>query len=638
MGTTLLMQILVGLSLAAVTLVCAVSLARYGLRHRSGMLWICAGLMIAGLVVYLLMVENPLRAICNSIHSFFPSRGDFGETLITRKVYGQEWEFGLSVSYYLFHWLVLVYVLSIILSFFGIGLVNWILIYFRLKWGKKLNVFWDYSNEAWLMANSIKDADGRSSVVFALREGHTPWFSMKLRDAVHALALEGWKWVYGAPGRIALLNGATQHFFLGPNGHENVAGAESLIRILAEIQTASIAKDELIKIYVRVHSLAHDDIIFRWVDSWNMRKGLNVEVVVLREESIVSRDFLFEHPMLDCPDIVRDTEQAKVEGKFKILLVGFGAQGRTLLNDMICDAQYLNREGKRLLIKADVVDKDVNAYGDYKINSKCAVDEYGIAFHEKDIKSEEFWSWIQKELAQEPWNRIVICIDDDRVNIAVATDIIRHLKWLGKATENRVFARVRNRRISAYTKQAMMSVEKKNGFCMFGCMDDTYRVESIINDKWEKGAKMLNDCYGKIYDPNSSVSPEERWHDEKFFNRESSRASFFFQRNLLRLMGYIVDKNTAEITSFVDDRARLLPTLARVEHLRWTAWHLVRSIRQFPKDLKGKSSKANQIESRNAHGDLVTFDALPAEEQKKDEILVITEVAWEATGLGIRKE
>ena len=211
------------------------------------------------------------------------------------------------------------------------------------------------------MAHAIKNADGRSSVVFALREGRTPWFSMKLSDAVHALALEGWKWIYGAPGRIALLNGATQHFFLGPNGHENVSGAESLISALAGIRTDSGAKDELVKVYVRVHSLAHDDIIFRWADSWNTREELNVEVVILREESIVSRDFLFEYPMLDCPDIVRDTKTARVKGEFKILLVGFGAQGRTLLNDMICDAQYLDNEGNRLRIKADVVDKDANA-------------------------------------------------------------------------------------------------------------------------------------------------------------------------------------------------------------------------------------------------------------------------------------
>ena len=271
------------------------------------------------------------------------------------------------------------------------------------------------------------------------------------------------------------------------------------------------------------------------------------------------------------------------------------------------------------------------------MTSKCAGDEYGIKFHEMEVQSEGFWEWIQKEFAKDSWNRIVICIDDDRANIAVATDIVRHLKWLGKAEGNKVFARVRNRRISDYTKRAMSRVEKKNGFCVFGCMDDTYRVESIVDDRWERGAKMLNNCYDKIYAKNSVATPEELWHAAKFFNRESSRASFFFQRNLLRLMGYAVEKTSTDVCSFSDDRIRFLSTLAQVEHLRWTAWHLVRSIRQLPEDLKGKFIAANQIESRNAHGDLIDFWVLPQEEQHKDENIVITEEAWVAAGLGISK-
>ena len=141
---------LLGLFCVVATFPGAAYLARYGLRHRVRMLQICGGIVLAGFIVYLISGQNPIGALCDSIHSFFPSRGDFRTVPIGQSC-AQKWVWWQSVSYFLFHWVVLVYILSVILAFFGIGLVNWLMIWRRLWQGRKVNVFCDYSSEAWLM-------------------------------------------------------------------------------------------------------------------------------------------------------------------------------------------------------------------------------------------------------------------------------------------------------------------------------------------------------------------------------------------------------------------------------------------------------------------------------------------------------
>ena len=625
-----------GALLALATFPFAAYLARYGIRHRDKMLWFLLGLVFAGFVVYLIVGQNPVGAICDSIHSFFPSRGDFKTVPIGKPCLNasDKWVWWQSIPYFLFHWLLLVYVLSIVLAFFGICLVNRIWIWLKFKRSENVNVFWDYSNEAWLMAHSMKDIDGRSSVVFALREGQTPWFSMKLSDAVHALTIEGWKWIYGTPGRVALLNNATRHFFLSPNGHENVAGAEALITMLGKQEITG----RHIRVYVRVHSLATDDVVFRWADAWNKQKENHVEIVILREEAVVSRNFLLRHPMLDCltpdsPKMPINTECATVEGDFRILLVGFGGQGKTLLNDMVCDAQYLNASRERIKISVDVVDRNISAYGEYSTNNDEAVRRYNMQFHHMNARGGRFWEWIHEQMKDGGWNRIVVCMRNDRENISVATEIGRYCKWLGKETKGILFARVRDPHINAYTKKAMEATTD-GGFSVFGCIADTYRYEAIVDDKWDEGAMMLNFRWNGSP---SDDTPKHKWETASCFNRESSRASFFFQRNMLRLLGYRVDESTSDVTSFNPaDVASHLDVLAQTEHLRWMAWHFVRGIKPFSDDMVGKYPKANQIETRNAHGDLIDFDKLPNPEKKKDINLVASD-AWQRSGLGIRR-
>ena len=96
----------------------AALLARFVvIRHEYLMMFVGFALIVFGCVVYFRPGEI-LEPACRTFSSFFPSRGDFESS------YGESW-------YFLFHACAIVYLLSLLLAFFGIGLVNRLFIAMR---------------------------------------------------------------------------------------------------------------------------------------------------------------------------------------------------------------------------------------------------------------------------------------------------------------------------------------------------------------------------------------------------------------------------------------------------------------------------------------------------------------------------
>lgn len=147
--------------------------------------------------------------------------------------------------------------------------------------------------------------------------------------------------------------------------------------------------------------------------------------------------------------------------------------------------------------------------------------------------------------------------------------------------------------------------------------------------KWELGAMWLNGDYNKRPDePHDMKLDAELWKRTSSFSKESSRAAFFHQRNLLRLIGYRVDETDARNDCFNDDAPKNhLEVLAENEHLRWMAFHFVRGVKVWaPADAEieeriqrtCKAATHNAIADINAHADLVDYSKLPDVDAKFD--------------------
>ena len=621
-------------------------LARFAIAHKMTMLLGGLALLLFGCWIYAKNESIP-SSVCNAISAFFPSRGDFGEVVCCGSI-GQS---AAGLWYWLFHVGVLVYVISLLLAFFGIGLVNRLCVngrrYILRFFGCRSNVFWGYCDEARCLAKTISN---KRSIVFALYGAKKSWLKLQDEEPVHVLAKEGWKWIYDDPAGSSLLF-ADRHFFLGSNGHENVAAAEEMLEAIDRKRIKQSCR-----IYVRIGAKADDDLLYKWADAWNDKLASNgVEIVVVREEALVSRKFLECHPMLDCPGILIDAEHPFVKGEFRVLVLGFGGQGERLMNDMICDAQYLmNENGDRIPFAVDVVDCNDASFGWYKENCKTACSRFSVNFMTFDVKTEAFWQWLQN---QKMYNRIIACTRDDKLNIRVSTEIAKYYKinfheaWAGYARQESkehsfIYARVRNKDVHRYVKST--SKTRSIDFLPFGCMTEVYSCDTMFSDKWDKGAIWLAGVYATPKGEVTNWSLARRaWNKTTTFNRESSRASVFFQRNLLRLIGCKIPIDDT-VTDGIDANAvkriaaKHMKVFAEDEHLRWMAFHYVRGIecwrtsekelmaiaRYRLQDFKGepeeeKSKKTivspnlllkseDSAMQRNLHADLVEFNELQA--------------------------
>lgn len=588
------------------------------------------------------IINDLLGAASSSLSAFYPSRGAYENARMA------------SLYYWLFHLLAILYITVILVAFFGIELVNQFYVRALCQLDRlQVNVFWDSSEEAKTLAESIGH---RLTTIFIISERNKPWPRLD-NDESPALELikKQWTWIFGEPSEPSFLASATDHFFLGPNGHENVVAAEKLLEVISRE-----CDNKERKIYVRIGAKADDDVLYKWADAWNKKAAdSKVEIIVVREESLVSKKFLLDHSMLDCPNISIDYDHAFVRGEFRILILGFGVLGERLMNDMICDAQYLaGKNGKRVPVSVDVVDYDPAAYGWFKANCKTACSRFSINFLNIDATTEEFWDWLK---SQEMYSRIVVCTQDDRINIRVASEIAKlckirfHEAWAEYADFARrlgspqalIYARIRNADIHQYVKSTigMGGVD----FLPFGCMGETYTTETLFSDKWDKGAKWMVGIYAtntKEGEVPSWSKAEVAWKTTTTFNRESSRASLFYQRNLLRLIGCQI-AGTGIVDDGMDKDAvkrmalKKKDELAEDEHLRWMAFHYVRGIecwspseedlKKIAKDRLSHYSTATEEKKskycivspnlllqakdgavqRNLHADLVEFDELP---------------------------
>lgn len=588
--TMLLVNSVLAVALAAVTMCVIVFFAKVAVKNRRTMICVGVLLVLFGCLGYVdaeSLPGNPFMSVCNAFQAFFPSRGEYNDGTAAKSL--SLWR---VCAYWIFQYVVLVYSLSIVVAFFGIEFVNTMAVKRRIRNRRSVNVFWDFSNEARWLAEKIisgdKDdteatsEDTRDSIVFALRESKRSWLRAQDTEAVQILAKEGWKWLYGAPGKAVFLNGARRHFFLGSNGHENVAGANALVQ--------SYRGRDPVQVYVRVDSAADDDVLYAWADKLN--NGIqNVEVVVVREEAIVSCKFLYEHPMLDCPGIQINRKKNKVvvDGRFKLLIIGFGNQSERLMSDSICDAQFLGLDGKGVPIEVKVVDKDEASFGWYMGNCRSACKNYGIQFTQLDVEKAEFWDWLRGEGR---FNRIIVCTGDDRLNISIAHDISKLYKveyasmWQSykKPGQAIVYARVRDALISQFVNATYDG--ERAPFMAFGSMEDIYS-RALVENKWWKAAIWVNGLYNNVKDQEAA---DDKWRGAKSFDRESSFASAFHQRNLLRLVGYeIVEKGNSgsavdalanpDWDDALDDMKRnCWESFGRIEHLRWMAFHFVRGV------------------------------------------------------------
>ena len=550
--------------------------------------------------------------------------------------------------YYLFHALCYAYSAALLCAVFARRLMN-LLFLFLVHWlskcsvGPKYAVFWGDCDEALAVAAS----SGNRLPVFALLERKSFALRRSPTSAETRLDEAGHLWAYVAPDTLEavcaryLRHGPSEHYFLSPDGQANVAAADVLLKGLKGCPS--------VKVFIRIDADAEEDVLFQWADTWAKIFGNDgPEINLVHEPSQVAAALLRQYPMLETagisvaegkpssvsPDLVRssvvsspgvssfDSAETDPRIPFRVLLVGFGAQGKAILRENVQLGVF---PGTRRSICVTVVDGDAKAFeplcsflgrADGLIDNDDPSDPVfpaGILFRALDIRSSEFWNYVRARIPERngrpqsemPWNRVVFALPDDLENLRLAKRmerLYRNHHWLDEPLADGAnpvfFAGVRRPANDRYARTVVGENEEGTDrdpwMATFGNLNHLYTglLDNLAAS--DRGAVYLNWAYRKSdrnplpeYDLPEAL---RLWRKATFFDKESTRASVAGAMTLARLLGFRVsDRNDSAPApvlrgggeSLFSGKDDILDNLTKFEHLRWCAFHLLRRIRPW---------------------------------------------------------
>ena len=591
-------------------------------------------------------IESPNRTLA----AFFPSRGGF-EALSNARA---------ELSYFIFHTLVIFYVAVLTFAIFGRGLVN------RLrKWvtpWRTLNVFWGRSDAGLILARSILESTSEDRVFFALqqRSGDGDEWRTVTKDIDQMGAT--WSFTYDSNAvesdvsrdSLAQTKGR-RHFFMDPSVHVNLSRADRLVKVLREKRPGRNLRGMLAAFrggvlrwwaggcrekpffYVRVDASADELVCLEWAA--NVRDM--VVPILVREATLIAKDFIAKHPLVQMPGVEVDTRRALVSaGELRTLILGFGSCGQELLSEIVCNGQFLSADGDGKVpvpFSVDVVEQDKKVTEEYCLRHPLVGQKFNVNFiNGVRVEDKSFDDWFKECLTH--YNRIIVCLKGDERSLSMATKVVefsrRHGVIVGPGV---VFARVtdpaRHRYMPRGKKRGIYSrgIDTEERIALFGDLKEIYSFKRIDAEAVDKMAKVLNSRHGDFGREVSDAEQMERdWDAASMFDQLSSRAAAEGQRNLLQLLGWrhaSADSGGVEVTrerfkAMTATGSDVLSTLAAVEHMRWNAFHLMRGYRPWDvlregdarTDLPGprpKKIRANQLATIGKHADIVPFDRLP---------------------------
>ena len=494
--------------------------------------------------------------------------------------------------YYLFHALLAFFGGYVIIGFVSKAAVNMMLLRFSRT---PDSVFWGISPEAIALAQSLKK-ERCEECVFVV-----PDIKSVEGSDLDQLTGEGFLWVAEGHGTLPLLaRRVKKHFFITSSASANVELATRL----------SKAAENEPDVYVCIDDETDDSRLFRWANGTDIREKMNVHII--RETSLVADILLRDHPMLKAPGVKAGNGHVTMEppncgNTFRLLQIGFGAQGRMLLNRTICDVAPCpcpvdgRSKCSGANFSAVVVDCNKAAFDLYNVRSPEVSMRYAVQFKKFDVRRKAFYDWLINEISKMNYTRIVVATGDDELNLFVSDFIVRNYRE--RADRNQLkdlreilFVRVRHPEKYAGFLPRTGNADFQKGqaqlcndelcFMPFGSDQEIYSCQGIVDFDIDAIAKKINAYYAGTADVRAA------WRKASFFDRESSRGSAMGLWNICRIAVGKEPSGEKDLkrwkasvcTAWKDVKCNkddIRDRLADAEHLRWMAYHYVRGIKKW---------------------------------------------------------
>jgi hypothetical protein len=531
---------------------------------------------------------------CAAVAEFFPSRGGYdtptGDYAWTK---------------ILFYYLSCVFSISIVIAIWGGKITNrWRLFLLRFL-RQKRNVFWcDVpSRKEFLLAQDIYQNSIDEHCIFSAEEAHVESASELQYDMNyhgHLLCLRKPMQFH----RVCL--GATRHFFITDDYYWNIRMANQLFE-----KYRSIPHKKL-DFYIRIS----DDVRKAWAELWaeSIQKKANIDIHLINEATLLARILTGQNPLLKSPKVRVDDKAGKANGKFNILLLGFGEVGKAILRETVCDGQFLqNGSDGRIPFSVDIVDRDEAAFDLYGAYFEDAMKEYNVRFIRQDVCTSDFYRRLEPKLPL--YNRIIIAFSDDTLNLETASRIktIARRNDIVFGNSAHASARMMIRISDGITAKVLRDPTQNSQIedVFFGVLDECYCRDVIINETLDRRAKIINGNHIAQMHPDLAVDPDKEWRRVTMFEREKARSCASGMNNLLLLTG--MDETTfdpVKWNALISDE-KLLNALAETEHMRWCAFLMMRGIRKWPLSEVGVDARKPNDIKHMRHAALTDFRNLP---------------------------
>ena len=273
-------------------------------------------------------------------------------------------------------------------------------------------------------------------------------------------------------------------------------------------------------------------------------------VLAVNEPEMAARMLIHAFPPCD---VICFDNQGRAQNSFHGVVIGFGHIGQAVLKQLVVHGQFTDNSFRAAVFSPRYSQR----MGFMAHECGQMLKHYDISFYDSDGRSCEVYDYLAKHA--DSVNYIALCTGKDASNMEIAEQL-------------RVFFRNRNMRTPIYMcsnngifyQNADGQLEPK----------EIYDPKILCSDQIDRMAMVLHHHYIGVGDM------RENWKNCNYFDRMSSRSAADFLHTILRAAG----TTEASARGNWAPRGELLENLAKMEHLRWNAFHYAMGFRPMTEE------------------------------------------------------
>lgn len=412
--------------------------------------------------------------------------------------------------------------------------------------GKKINIFWDFTESSFLLARELSEEKdniivfvhtndkksekvnqtvGLSAVfdIMSLSRGQLSFLDeikslvvnsnydisshtfTKDEDVFSVLGLKNVK-------KLIDRSMETNIYFFSDAEQGNLNSALSLL-------SDSSLKNDKINIYIKCRNSKVNDIYNNYQLYSSDSGKIRLNIIDPAYLSVSFLKFDKESQPVNVVDI--DPQTATVSSDFNSLIVGFGNIGLEAFKFLYEFGTFVDKDGHRIPFKCTVIDENASLAEGYVHELMPAISSDEVSFIQTRIDSDSYWKYVNENIKN--LNYVIVCLNNDELAIQTAVELYRKaLTIVDKRMDNfRIFVKCNS--VYNYSRMCTMAntMMKSNhnsryGISIFGNDKEIFCKELILNNKIHNEEMIFNYVYEKGEEMH--LTKEELW--EKSFGKE----------------------------------------------------------------------------------------------------------------------